>query len=606
MICTRHDALLKSVALFGLFAMLLATACISPPATKSSAPSDVQPVSALVPVAEPSPSAHPKPTLVGGMPLYATWPKDKKPDAVLVLSGQTFGYLQPCGCSRPQIGGLERRAMLIDSLKAKGWPVVGIDLGDIHPEKTMLARQGQLKYAATMHALREMGYIAVGIGATELKHDLYKLIAEYSLQKEQRPFLLAANIVGVADGKVISRTEYFPSPTGNHRALIEAIEVEKVGEVTVGVAGVVGKALQEENLKHKWDVSIDFPNAKAALESTVAALAKHPAKPQLNVLIFQGPSADAAKIARDFPQFQVILCQSDTDLPPMLPSQPAGTRTQVVQVGHRGQHVGVLGAFKKADGTFEFHYQLVPLTEEFLTPGTEEEAKKRNPVLPVLEDYAQQVKAANLLSQYPRVPHPEQIKALDLNPPVQLSYVGSAACQACHEAEYKKWKEHHHSHAMETLERYAKRPSLRNFDGECVQCHSVGFHYRGGYVDDKTTPHLRDVGCESCHGPGSGHVAAPKNQQLLAFLSPWKQPDAPKLPDVEFMTKMAEIPAAERGKVAIPAAQLILINRVQNMCIKCHDHEADPHFDIYKSWPKVNHSGLAPAGGWPTEAPAAK
>ena len=29
----------------------------------------------------------------------------------------------------------------------------------------------------------------------------------------------------------------------------------------------------------------------------------------------------------------------------------------------------------------------------------------------------------------------------------------------------------------------------------------------------------------------------------------------------------------------------------------------DPHFDLYKSWQKVDHSGLAPAGGWPAVAP---
>ena len=67
---------------------------------------------------DPKPAAGAAPS-VGGVPLFATWPKDKAPDAVVVLTGQTWGYLRPCGCSSDQKGGLERRANLIAALKAK-------------------------------------------------------------------------------------------------------------------------------------------------------------------------------------------------------------------------------------------------------------------------------------------------------------------------------------------------------------------------------------------------------------------------------------------------------------------------------------------------------
>src|SRR5689334_9096103 len=60
-------------------------------------------------------------------------PLDKwnKPDLVLIVSGQMYGYIQPCGCSKPQFGGLARRFNFLQSLKDKGWPVVSVDLGDI-------------------------------------------------------------------------------------------------------------------------------------------------------------------------------------------------------------------------------------------------------------------------------------------------------------------------------------------------------------------------------------------------------------------------------------------------------------------------------------------
>jgi len=51
--------------------------------------------------------------------LFIGW---AKPDFVLVITGQLHGYLQPCGCSDPQYGGLARRWEFINELTKKGWP----------------------------------------------------------------------------------------------------------------------------------------------------------------------------------------------------------------------------------------------------------------------------------------------------------------------------------------------------------------------------------------------------------------------------------------------------------------------------------------------------
>ncbi|MBY0461346.1 MAG: hypothetical protein K2V38_28855, partial [Gemmataceae bacterium] len=443
-----------------------------------------------------------KETLVGGVPLFAGWPKGKAPDAVLVLTGQTHGYLQPCGCSRPQFGGLERRAYFIETLRAKGWPVAGLDLGDIHPESVAVRDQGQLKYLATMTALREMGYVAVGVGETDISANLLSLLSRYALQppNDRPPFTLAGNAVGFVGGKQVPRAEWFAPPPGANRPLVGLTEVADVGKVQVGVAGVVGHKLIDTAKSKKLDPALDFTPEPAALKAAATELGKHPRKPQLSVLIYQGPAADAEKVAKDFPQFAVILCQATDPLPPLKPKTPEGTKTLIVEVGTRGQNVGVLGAFRKPDGGFEFHYQLVPMGEEYDTPGTDAEAFKKNKALAVLQEYANNVKAdIRLGKDYPRAEHPAQIHAGALKPPVKLTYVGSEACKACHQAEFAVWAnakdKHAHSVAMTTLEKYAQRPNLRQFDGECVKCHSVGFDHRSGFAEEKTTPHLRHVGC---------------------------------------------------------------------------------------------------------------
>src|SRR5262249_18430329 len=77
------------------------------------------------PPAPPAPSPEPADTA----PTYfQDWPR---PDVALVLSGQQYGYLQPCGCTRPQYGGLARRFNFLQTLRDRGWPVVAADLGDV-------------------------------------------------------------------------------------------------------------------------------------------------------------------------------------------------------------------------------------------------------------------------------------------------------------------------------------------------------------------------------------------------------------------------------------------------------------------------------------------
>ena len=73
-------------------------------------------------------------------------------------------------------------------------------------------------------------------------------------------------------------------------------------------------------------------------------------------------------------------------------------------------------------------------------------------------------------------------------------YLGHAACGACHTQEHASWRLTHHAVAWRTLE-------LRHETGnaECVGCHVTG----------SAAPHLVDVGCEACHGPGGPHDGVP-------------------------------------------------------------------------------------------------
>ncbi len=89
--------------------------------------------------------------------------------------------------------------------------------------------------------------------------------------------------------------------------------------------------------------------------------------------------------------------------------------------------------------------------------------------------------------------------------PTTATYVGSAACQSCHEAEYATWSKQPHAHALASLTEKGKAG-----DADCLACHTTAYGRPGGFPaggEAQAHPDLAVVGCESCHGPGGDHVA---------------------------------------------------------------------------------------------------
>lgn len=88
--------------------------------------------------------------------------------------------------------------------------------------------------------------------------------------------------------------------------------------------------------------------------------------------------------------------------------------------------------------------------------------------------------------------------------PTTADYVGSDACQSCHEKEYETWSTSAHGHAVATLEKADKAS-----EAECLACHTTAYDKPGGFPAGANVadhPDLARVGCESCHGPGGDHI----------------------------------------------------------------------------------------------------
>ncbi|HEY5949774.1 MAG TPA: multiheme c-type cytochrome [Kofleriaceae bacterium] len=104
-------------------------------------------------------------------------------------------------------------------------------------------------------------------------------------------------------------------------------------------------------------------------------------------------------------------------------------------------------------------------------------------------------------------------------PPVakgKASYVGTEACSDCHQDQVDFWKTTRHASAWKTLVDRGQQ-----FDYECIGCHVTGWQQPGG-SNLAHNENLRDVQCETCHGPGSIHVAKGGLEKPFAVVNPKK------------------------------------------------------------------------------------
>jgi hypothetical protein len=498
--------------------------------------------------------------------LFHDW---AKPDLVLVLSAQQHGYMLPCGCSHPQVGGLERRYNFLQLVKKAGWPYVAFDLGDLPQRRgpaNLPNQQGMIKYVYSMTALKEMDYTAVGFGEYEVNLGLSNVLDEYALN-EPKPRVVMSNL---KDAK------------NNFPVQMEGWQQAEQAGLKVGITARVGPTIAEKIEKLTGgNKTARFDNGVAGLNAVWNAMANE--KVDIPVLLYQGPittgdgkgpPTEAAACAKAFPQFPILLCLADEDEPPAQPlkvTTKGGSRTLVITLGHKGKFIGVVGVYKTGNpaNPLNFCFQRVEMTEDFLTAEAD---RNDHPIGKLMEAYARDLRDKDYLSKYGQVRHELQIlpEVKDLRKPGLVNYVGSDVCKKCHDYAYDVWKKTPHSHAYQTLVD-AKFPSNRQYDPECIVCHTVGFGHQTGYVNEKRSPpELHNVGCESCHGPSSLHVANPNNLEWKKRINPWKY-----------------LPKAKRKEAT------------DQFCQKCHDIDNDVtwiHGGFEKKWPKIVHDTPKPAG----------
>ena len=463
-------------------------------------------------------------------PFFDGW---NKPALTLVLSGEQHGYFEPCGCAEKQSGGMSRRHDLIKQIQAKGWPVTGLDLGGVVNRSRA---QSKLKFQTFVSAMKDQRYSVLNLGPEELKLGAADLLAFHS--NDPKDPLGSVSFVS-------ANVTLFGSP---ELGTPIRSKVLTLGKHKVGVTSVLGTSFRKEVAPDGANVDITVDDPAAALPNIIKELQSQ--KPDLLVLLSHGTLAEGKSLAKQFPQFEVVVSAGGSEEPEFDNPLKIG-QTLFVQVGHKGKFTGVVGFFPE-DSQNRLRFELIKLTEDRF-----QDSQKMVEHMRLYQDL---LKDSALAETEPAIKHSSGAK-----------FVGTKVCAECHTKAFAVWEKSGHAHAYDSL--IKGRPELKDrwveriYDPECLSCHVTGWHaqevlrYTSGFESKAKTPHLLHNGCENCHGPGSRHI------QL--------------------------IDAGEKD-AANKEVRVTLAEAKKSLCVTCHDLDNDPKFTsatFDSKWEKIKHVG---------------
>lgn len=447
--------------------------------------------------------------------------------AELYFSTEVDGYIEPCGCTTKPLGGVQRLATVLESGHAER---ALIDAGNLlFPNKvdSVTREQHLLKSRVLARVYRRLGAVAINVAQNDLTEGT-ELLKE--MQREGAVPFVSANVRPVGDtGPSIARSV-----------------MRTIGDIKIGITGIA----TPESVSNKEGIAaIEYG---PALRSEIATLRKEGA--EVIIVLAHAGELGAKELAKAIPDIDIIVRAPGTPIErePSAPIRANGVL--IVEAGSQGQHVGRITlsfgsetperplllddagqsevkaramierrikAYRmeadawsvdpaKADAVkaklAEIDRLQAKLKEPLPAPVPPNKAHLRVELIKLTEEIASHTEMTTILSAYYadlRAMNLEkgdvaQCAIADKAKPV---YVGTERCTECHQEEHAFWKKTKHAKAWATLEEQGK-----HFDLTCIGCHTVGYQQAGGFCRLKDVGALKDVGCESCHGPGSVHV----------------------------------------------------------------------------------------------------
>lgn len=448
---------------------------------------------------------------------------ETRPDLRLFFISDLAGAIEPCGCVKDQLGGMDHFAALVAKEKAGANASAVLAVGPTHFMDVAIAPERKNQEAKKAVA------IAQCLEAAGLKY-----------------WVPGKN--DWVNGQSMWKDLNGDSALAGKSGLIDA------GGLKVAIVGVTAPL---EGLSTKPPAEVVKERVEEAKKSGANAV----------IVLAAVGRGEAKRIADDNPDvLAIVVASTEAKGEESVHSSPAERvgDTLVIQTGNHLQTVAVLDLFargdkkaglvKIADGSGidrikkreELSSRINELRERVATWETdksvdpkdvaarkadmqklegERDALDKSPPPAVTGSFyryamheirdklgADDKVKAKMLAYYKQVNDENKEAFKDKKPPPvgkgEPKYIGVAACENCHEEPKKVWDATKHAKAYATLSSQFKEYNL-----DCVSCHVTGYDKPGG----STVTHvadLKDVQCEVCHGPGELHAKAPEKVKV--------------------------------------------------------------------------------------------
>ncbi len=474
------------------------------------------------------------------------------------FTSQIGGAIAPCGCAQAQTGGNPRRATALRQKRLPGDSTVLVDSGNFVGQRFRLQEFGfsdpypfqEMHNVALARGLREMGYDAVNVG--ELDFMLGQLFLK-RIEREMGLPLVSANVVYAnaptpAPGEAPKRKRVFPALVVRTIGRGSFLGVP-FGGIRVGIFGLVPKHAQlkyDRPAAHQQDPNpLGWAEPDDAAAEAVAELRREGC--DLVICAARLFVPEATELARKVPGMDLIVAGREY----RAPNEPVYSGTTVIVAAEpEGRTLGEV-VLVLSEGS---PVRVEKLGNHRLDAGFADDAGQKE----ILARFRQELEEKRIVP--------------DRTIPMDGAYVGSAACAGCHAEEQEQWRRvatppgkhddlpfgKRHAHAIESLQAQGEA-----WNPACLPCHTLGYARPGGFRSLADTTERAEVGCESCHGPRSAHVAYQK------FLS--GAPDAPKEPPPK--------PPPPREIRA-------------ETCVACHDRANSPGFKFWDYEQRIRHPAV--------------
>ncbi len=376
---------------------------------------------------------------------------DERP-LVLIASGDTAGWIVPCGCAANQSGGLLWRGAFLEKLRKTAEPIY-VDVGGAPAGATPYDRA---KFAAILRGELAMGLAAHNVGEAEARLGADEL---RSLAKSLGVRWLSAN-TRTSAGEPLGQPTLVVSRSGKRLAIV----------------GVL-------------DDQLDIPGLELAppREAVLAALDAVRGPFDAAAVLAYLPEDRLMELAGSLPEVDVVI------------GGPTGQSisprrlgpTLVLSATNKGKFLARLQA--KGRGKLEWSGEIVEVKSD------------------LIDSLAQQHNLARFRDELARRDFAPLDTPFALPADDRLRIAGTESCRACHAAECAAWQSSAHGHSWESL-----RARGAHVDPYCQQCHTNAYGQSGGFRSLADADALKSVGCESCHGPSAAHVTDPRTPTTFA------------------------------------------------------------------------------------------